>query len=257
MDKNYTRQYLKEIWEQALQESLTSLEVKGERTKLIIQLVLASVILGGTFAFSFLGIKGYQNVSNVITATAIGTVVPSVIIFLGLLYGARIIALGNVFRAAAQRDYKQKEQFKELMPSDPLEFVLKPPYRLENGIVWIGIDIYNNSTHSVNCSASVKTQAMQRPNLLEPLSNHPELRNPQFQISRMTNFPFYFACSAKGWECAVLNTSFEPARRIYPGSHELFIIVNGEGRNNEPISRVEKFILLFDGDDNISLKVAT
>lgn len=252
MDKKHIRQYMLEIWNQALEESLNKLEIPGERVKLIIQFVLAVLILGAIFAFSFLGIAEYQNFSNVIKIAVIEVVVSSLIIFLGLLYGAKIIALWNVFRIAAERDYRQLEQIKKLEPDDPFEFILKPPLRVEGGVIWVGIDIYNNSTHAINCSVSVKTEKMRRQSILEPLTNNPGSPDP-FQISRNTNYPFYFACSSKGWECAVLNTREEEARRIYNGKHELSIIINGESQKGEPLSHIENYILIFDGDDKLKL----
>jgi hypothetical protein len=110
MDKKQIRQYWKELYQRSLDETLASLDIKGERVKLIIQLVFGGLILGIVSGFSFLGIKGYQNFYDTILALVVGTVVTAVAIFIGLAWGARFIARWNVFRVAVVRDYEQKRE---------------------------------------------------------------------------------------------------------------------------------------------------
>ena len=117
MDKKYIRNYKKKLYEQSLKEINEKLDVRGEKAKFFVQLIIGALLTGLVFALGFLKIAEYENIKNAIySAIWIGTLTPTLIIFIGTVLGARILAgtSRNIFRIAAQQDYKQKEIIEKL-----------------------------------------------------------------------------------------------------------------------------------------------
>ena len=231
--KNW-RQYEKMVWSRGWKRFLSDIGVLPTLLTLAASIGTALVIQ-----------TTRSQTDNVLADAAIALIVFTLLCLTALIW--------YVSRESVIIYDEQANTISELEPDDPFEFVLKSPHRLENGIVWVGIDIVSNSTHSVNCSASVQKESMKRPSVLEPMFlDGVSHRNP-FEISGNTNLPFYFACSAKGWPNAVLNTSDDAERRIHVGRYELSIILRGESSDGRPVSHSENFVLIYGGDDSIGL----
>lgn len=160
MNKDYVRKYWRDLYQRSLLETRSNLGIKGERTKLVIQLVLGSLILGFISAFSTFGFQGAQNVSRIVISTVVGTVVTAITIFIGLAWGARIIALKNIFGVAALNDYEQREQIirQETFLSPIVDFKLKPflPRPNADGDRWVGVQIHNKSGNKAIEKCKVK-----------------------------------------------------------------------------------------------------
>lgn len=127
IEKKQIQKFREELYKRSLQETLEQLDIKGERVKLIIQLVLGALLLGFIFGLSFLRIRGYQDIFDYVFALVIGMVVTAIIIFVGLGWGAKFIARGSIFRVATKIHYEQEDninnleaQLEEIKKSKPI-----------------------------------------------------------------------------------------------------------------------------------------
>jgi hypothetical protein len=131
MNQKYIQEYKKRLYKQSLDEINTKLDIKGERIKLFIQLLIGAILTGLVFAFSYFQIANYENFKDAVyTAIWIGTITPAVIIFIGTRLGARIMARssGNIFRVAAKQHYDQARALEALSSNNNKIFVEKFNY---------------------------------------------------------------------------------------------------------------------------------
>ena len=148
-----------------------------------------------------------------------------------------------------------KKKQKILISIDPIEFEELPPRLLDNGILWVGIEIFNTSMYEVHCAMNVKTKAMAKDGVMYYQNFNQPNSQTSFDILRKSSLPFYIACAAKeGFPNAVLNTVVEAGRRIYTGSHELTLTVIGEDSEKNLIEHSENFILTYRGEDKLKLR---
>jgi hypothetical protein len=158
MDKKYVNIYKKELYERSLQEVTERLDIKGEKIKLLFQLILGAILTGIVFFVGFLGIAEYENIQNAIySAIWIGTLTPALIIFIGMTLGARIMSrgIGNIFRIAAQQDYQQKKTIEKFSSHNDKISVEKFNYynQSDSRMYRTGIVIHNqNSVPFTNIS---------------------------------------------------------------------------------------------------------
>jgi hypothetical protein len=151
MDKKYIKSYKNKLYEQSLKEVTERLDIKGEKFKLLLQLVIGAILTGIAFALGFLGIAKYDNLQNAIySAIWIGALTPALIIFIGMVFGARIMARskGNIFRIAAQQDFEQKKTIEKLSSQNEKIIIEKFNYydQSNTGEFKTGIVIHNQNS---------------------------------------------------------------------------------------------------------------
>lgn len=149
-----------------------------------------------------------------------------------------------------------KELKQELTPDNPFEISLRSPEFPKTGRVHVGIDIKNNSMSPVTFSVCVQTHEMKNPEILMPLLFYKSTDDDclNIRLNQKTTFPFYFACAEEGWPNAILNTTSDNFRKIFPGSYDLIVSVQGVNKNGNLISASEKFTLVYEGDSKLELR---
>lgn len=195
MDKNEVKKYWTELYQESLQKTLERLDIKGERMKLIIQVVVGGLLAGLVFALSFLGIKGYSSISDSIYAAIIGTVVTALVIYLGLRWASRFIAFGNIFRLAAEHDDIKSAKINSLERKNkrlqkesewiPVNLSVKPDYHFEHKTTpdnvykttIVRFAITNNEKSEItDCYVTLESAEFYKPSYFRPLLVYEDMR---------------------------------------------------------------------------------
>lgn len=125
-----TKAYWRELYQESLHKTLEDLDIKGEKMKLIIQVIVGSLVIGLIFSLIFIGVKGLDSTFDSIVAIVIGTLSTSICIYFGLEWASRFMAFGNIFRLAAEWDENKKKDIANLDEAvEKLKKKLHPEHR--------------------------------------------------------------------------------------------------------------------------------